>query len=178
VGWRLNRTLASVVDAWPDPTLGNRVIRLIGAAGVLWGVWGLTREPVPLSPALRLTTRLLAVACLAGSSARLLLLAAIGTNEWVSEPASTLVDGLAMVGCGACCVRLLRSMGDRGWARSAWACSVAYLLATALRVIALVRAAGDGTGNGWALSLAMLTLGVWAWVIASRLRVAPIVGAR
>jgi len=170
VGWRLSLGLAQWMGGWSGAFVVSRVIKLIGAAAVLWGAWVLTREPVPASPPLRAATRLLVIASVAGSAARLLL-AAAGIIEYVSEPVSMGVDALAMVACAACCAHLLRSVDDPRGAHSAWVCSAVYVVATALRALVLVLERWNGASG--LISFAMIALGVWGWRIASRLRARP-----
>jgi hypothetical protein len=173
IAWRLNSAMAIVHRGWPDPTYSNRVIRVLGAAGMIWGACRLTDISVPLHARLRTVTRALTVVGLAAHGARLLL-ALAGTMETVSEPTTILVDALAMAACGASGAHLLRRDHQPGWARSAYACSVLYLLASSLRVLVLVSAGNVSVKNATALlSLVMVILGFWAWAIASRLGSTP-----
>jgi hypothetical protein len=170
--WRLNATLALLYRRWPDPTVPNRIIKLLGALLVVWGAWRLTREPV--RSFVRVATRVLVAIALGGHVARLFL-AAMGATAFASEPVTTVVDAAAISACALCVVPVLRAGGRRGWAVGAILLAAAYLLACTLSVVVLL-----ATREGWhaglassatrgVLSLVMLGLAVSAAAILARI---------
>lgn len=171
--WRLNAGIGLAYPSWPDTTIPNRVIKLLGALLVLWGAWRLTREGV--SSFARIATRVLVAVALGGHVARLAL-ALVDVTASASEPAMTFVDGVALSACALCVVPVLRTVPTRGWALVAILLAAAYLLvstASALVLVALAPGVHGGPVGGSVLrgviSLSFLALGGLAAGVAARL---------
>ena len=93
-----NGAIGLAYPDWPDSTVPNRVIKLLGAAVVARGAWLLTRERVPAFA--RVATRMLVAIALVGHFARLVL-ALLDVTAFASEPATTVVDAVALSACVA-----------------------------------------------------------------------------
>jgi hypothetical protein len=171
--WRMNSAIALLYRSWPDSTIPNRVIKLLGAAVVLWGAWRLTGERFPTSG--RVATRILAAVAFGGNVARLVF-ALMGAAAVAAEPATMLIDALAVSACVLCVVPTLGDAGMRGWAVSASLLAGVYLAVSAVSAF-VVLATGEGAHIGAAsgalvrglISMTMLALCAWAIAIASRL---------
>jgi hypothetical protein len=171
--WRLNGGIGLWYRAWPDTTLPNRLIKLAGAVLVLWGAWTLTRERVPA--VLRMVTRSTATIALGGHVARVVF-ALTGVPALAAEPATMLLDGLAVSACILCVASALRSGPTPHRA-----IGVVFLAGTflAVSIASVLLRLADGGGAHitlgvstllrGAISLAMLGLGAWAIVAVVRL---------
>jgi hypothetical protein len=182
--WRLGLAAATVFSLSADPAEhleGGKVeslraigqsfallVKLVGAIGVTTGVFLATsRPPRPLgTPAgFRLVTRGLAVVALAGHAVRWLL--HIGPSHPPNglEPATNLLDALAIAACTFAVAPLFRAAGRGG----------AVLAGLGLGYLALVVARVSFWGLGGyevqaAWSITMLGVGVLATVLLLKLR--------
>jgi hypothetical protein len=177
--WRLNAGIGLVYRSWPDTTVPNRVIKLLGALLVLWGAWRLTREGV--SAFARVATRVLAAIAVGGHVARLVF-ALTDVSAFASEPAMIFVDALAVSACALCVVPAFRAGPTRGAAAGAILLAAAYFVAStssALLLLATGRGVhfnlGSDTVLRSAISLSLLAIGAWAAVLVSRLPRGPTV---
>jgi hypothetical protein len=172
--WRLNAGIGLVYRSWPDTTVPNRVIKLLGAVLVLLGAWRLTREGVGAFA--RVATRLVVVVALGGHVARLVF-ALTDVTAFASEPATTVLDALAVSACALCAVPVLRAGATRGWAVGAIVLAAAYLgasIASALLFLATAPGVYGGPVRGsllrGAISVTFLALGGLAAAVAARVQ--------
>jgi hypothetical protein len=170
--WRLNAAIGFVYPSWPDTTVPNRIIKLLGALVVVWGAWRLTRDGVGAFA--RIVTRVLVVVALGGHVARLVL-ALMDVTASASEPATTLVDALALSACALCVVPVLRAGATRGWAVAAMLLAAAYLVASIASALVFLATApgvyGSPVGGRvlrGAISLSFIALGGLAAAVAAR----------
>jgi hypothetical protein len=169
--WRLNGAIGLAYPGWPDATVPNRVIKLLGAVVVAWGAWLLTRERVPAFA--RVATRTLVAMALVGHFARLVF-ALVDVTAFASEPATMIVDAVALSACVLCTVPALRVAAGGRWARSGVLLAVAYLAVSVASASLLLASASPmahvgGAGLRGAISLAMVALGGWGVMIAAHL---------
>jgi hypothetical protein len=170
--WRLNAGIGLVVRSWPDTTIPNRCIKLLGAAVVLRGAWRLTRE---VSTFARVATRVLVAIALGGHVARLVF-ALTDVTASASESAMTFVDGLAVSACVLCVVPVLRAGANAAGVLGARLLAAAYaVVSTASALLLLATASGVHVSLGpdrvlrGAVSLSFLALGAWGASLAASL---------
>jgi hypothetical protein len=163
--WRLNAAIAILYPSWPHPTILNYVIKLLGAVVVLSGAWSLTQGQVPALA--RAATRSLASIALGGHVARLAF-ALLSAAAFAWEPATTLLDAVAVSACILCVAPRVHADPTRRWVGSATLLAAAYLMVSATSALLLL-ATGPGTHirlDGSAIpraALSVIMIGLAAW---------------